>query len=294
MIKLDGINEFIAVAETGSFTAASQRLQISTAQVSRMVSALEKRLSSTLFYRTTRRVSLTEEGKTYYHHSKQALEGLELAELALGQRNDVPRGKLKVTAPHTYGELQVAPLLNDFVTLYPEIELEYELTNKQLDLIEGGYDLAIRVGHLENSSFIAKQLGSRRLFVCASPEYLAIHNHPHSLSELKHHNCILGTLEYWRFEENGIERNIRVHGNLRCNSGPALLDAALKGIGLVQLPDYYLKDAIRDGKLITLLEKSQSAQEGIWAVYPNRNMSFRARTLLDFLAKEMKIIHQEK
>ncbi|MYM62814.1 LysR substrate-binding domain-containing protein [Pseudomaricurvus sp. HS19] len=287
MVKLDGIIEFIAVAETGSFTAAARRLKLSTAQVSRMISALEKRLSLTLFYRTTRRVSLTDEGNTYYHHCKQALEGLELAEQALGQLHVVPQGKIKVTAPHTFGELQIAPLLNDFVVAYPDIELEYELTNKQLDLIEGGYDLAIRVGQLEDSSLIAKRLGSRRLFVCASPEYLAIHGTPHSLSELKHHNCILGTLEYWRFEENGLERNIRVSGNLRCNSGPALLDAAMKGIGLVQLPDYYLADAISEGKLVTLLEKSQSAQEGIWAVYPSRNLSFRVRTLLEFLLEKM-------
>ena len=286
-MKLDGINEFIAVTETGTFTAAAHRLQISTAQVSRMVSSLEKRLSSVLFYRTTRRVSPTEEGQTYYRHCKQAFEELELGEHALGQLNLIPKGKLKVTAPHTYGELQIARLLNDFVMLHPEIELIYELTNKQLDLIEGGYDLAIRVGHLEDSSFIAKRLSSRRLFVCASPAYLATNGEPHSLSELKHHNCILGTLDYWRFEENGTELNVRVQGNLRCNSGPGLLDAALKGIGLVQLPDYYLVDAIKEGRLVTLLQKSQSAHEGIWAVYPNRQLSFRARALLEFLVNAM-------
>lgn len=287
MTNLNGINEFIAVAETSSFTAAARRLKISTAQVSRMVSGLEKRLASVLFYRTTRKVSLTEEGQTYYHHCKQALETLELGEQTLGQRNLVLKGKLKVTAPHAYGELQIAPLLNDFVTAYPDVELEYELTNKQLDLVEGGYDLAIRVGHLDDSSFIARRLGSRRLFVCAAPAYLAAHGEPHSLSDLKRHNCILGTLDYWRFQQNGIESNVRVRGNLRCNSAPALLDAAMKGIGLVQLPDYYLTEAIRDGKLVTLLSNAQSAQEGIWAVYPGRNLSFRARALLEFLVESM-------
>ncbi len=287
MLKLDGINEFIAVAETGSFTAAGKRLKVSTAQVSRLVAALEKRLSTVLLYRTTRRVSLTEEGDVYYRHCKQALEGLETAEQTLGQLNLVPRGKLKVTAPHTYGELRLAPLLNDFVVQYPEIELEYELTNKQLDLVEGGYDLAIRLGHLEDSSLIARRLGSRRLYVCASPEYVVSHGEPYSLSELKHHNCILGTLDYWRFEESGIERNVRVKGNLRCNSGTALLDAALKGIGIIQVPDYYLTEALADGSLVTLLNHIQSSQEGIWAVYPNRNLSFRARTLLEFLVEKM-------
>lgn len=287
MQKLDGINEFVAVAETGSFTAASRRLNVSTAHVSRMVAALEKRLASVLFYRTTRQVSLTEEGSVYYGHCKQALEGLEMAELALGQLNLVPKGKLKVTAPHTFGEMRIAPLLNDFVVQHPEIELEYELTNKQLDLIEGGYDLAIRVGHLDDSSLIARRLGSRRLFVCASPQYVTHHGEPYSLSELKHHNCILGTLDYWRFEEQGVERNVRVKGNLRCNSGAALLDAAIKGIGIIQVPDYYLSEALATGQLVTLLNHVQSSQEGIWALYPNRNLSFRARALLDFMLERM-------
>ena len=287
MISWEGLNEFIAVKETGSFTAAAKRLQISTAQVSRMVSALEIRLSTALFYRTTRQVSPTAEGDIYYQHCKLVTEGLELAEQALGSLQTNPKGKIKVTAPHTYGELHIAPLLNDFVALYPNIELEYELTNKQLDLIDGGYDLAIRLGHLENSSFMAKRLSSRRQFVCASPAYLKANGEPHSLSELKHHNCIMGSLDYWRFQENDIERNIRVRGNLRCNSGLSLLDAALKNIGIVQLPDYYLANAISDGRLVKLLNNLQSTEEGVWALYPNRQLPFKTRLLLDFLTEKL-------
>jgi DNA-binding transcriptional LysR family regulator len=287
MIDLNGIPEFVAVAETGSFTQAAQRLQISTAQVSRMVSGLEQRLKTVLLYRTTRRVSLTEEGRTYYHHCKEAMEGFEHAERAISQSHLVPRGKLKVTAPQFFGELQIAPLLNDFVIKYPEIELEYELTNRLLDLVQGGYDLAIRLGHLENSSFVAKRLGSRHLRVCASPEYIAARGEPHSLSELKHHNCILGTLDYWRFEEAGVERAVRVRGNLRCNSGPALVDAAIKGIGLIQVPDYYLQEALAEGSLVTVLADIQPSNEGIWAVYPTRSLSYRAQALLDFLVSHL-------
>lgn len=287
MAKWEGVNEFIAVTETGSFTAAAKRLQISTAQVSRLISALEQRLATVLLYRTTRKVSVTDAGNIYYQHCKQLMEGLESAELALTTMQSVPKGKLRVTAPYTYGETHIAPLLNDFVALYPELELEYELTNKKLDLVEGGYDLAIRLGHLDDSSMVAKRLASRVQFVCASPEYLDARGEPHSLSELKNHNCILGTLDYWRFQERGVERNIRVRGNLRCNSGLALVDAALKGIGLVQLPDYYVSDAIKCGKLLPLLTQLQSSEEGIWALYPNRHLSFKVRALVDYLAEHL-------
>lgn len=288
MAQWEGVNEFIAVTETGSFTAASKKLKISTAQVSRLIAALEQRLATVLLYRTTRKVSLTDAGALYYQHCKQVVEGLEHAEQALNNYQTVPKGKLRVTAPHTYGEIHIAPLLNDFVALYPEIEMEYELTNKQLDLLDGGFDLAIRLGHLHDSSLVAKRLSSRRQFVCASPDYLAAKGKPHTLSELKHHNCILGTLDYWRFQENDVERNVRVRGNLRCNSGSALLDAALKGLGLVQLPNYYVGDAIAEGELIQVLETLRSSEEGIWALYPNRQLSFKVRTLVDFLAKSLK------
>lgn len=287
MAQWEGINEFIAVAELGSFTAAAKRLKLSTAQVSRMISALEKRLATGLLYRTTRKVSLTDAGTIYYRHCKQVAEGLESAELALNNLQSTPQGKIKVTAPYTYGETHIAPLLNDFVALYPLVEMEYNLTNIQLDIIGGGYDLAIRLGHLDNSSMVAKRLGSRLQFVCASPDYISRHGEPHSLSELKHHNCILGTLDYWRFQEHGVERTIRVQGSLRCNSGLALLDAALKGIGLVQLPDYYVTEAINKGQLEPLLLNLQSAEEGIWAVYPSRHLPFKVRTLVDYLAANL-------
>lgn len=287
MAKWEGVNEFIAVTEAGSFTAAAKRLHISTAQVSRLVSALEKRLGTVLLYRTTRKVSVTDAGNIYYQHCKQVVEGLESAELALSNLQSVPKGRLRVTAPYTYGETHIAPLLNDFVALYPELQLEYELTNKMLDIVEGGYDLAIRLGHLDDSSMVAKRLASRVQFVCASPDYLAARGEPYSFSELKHHNCILGTLDYWRFQENGVERNIRVRGNLRCNSGLALVDAVLKGIGLVQLPDYYVSDYIKAGKLVPLLDNMQSSREGIWALYPNRHLSFKVRTLVDYLAEHL-------
>lgn len=288
MKRWEGVSELIAVTETASFTAAAKRLGVSTAQVSRQISALENRLGTKMFYRTTRKVTATEAGQTYYQYCRHLLNGLEEAERAVTNLQNTPRGKLKITAPATYGEQKIAPLINDFICLYPELEVQCHLTNQTVDLVASGYDLAIRLGKLEDSSMIARQLISRQLYVCASPAYLAIHGEPHVLTELNHHNCLLGTLEYWRFLEQGQERNIRVSGNLHCNSGQALLDAALKGIGIVQLPQYYVESYFESGELVSLLQNYQHAGEGVWALYPhNRHLSSKIRMLVDHLVEHL-------
>lgn len=288
MMNWEGVSEFVAVAEAESFTAAAKQLGISTAQVSRQISALETRLSTKLFYRTTRKVSVTEAGQIYYQHCRQVLDGLKEAELAITNMQSTPTGKLKITAPVTYGERSVAPLVNNFVTQYPLLDVELHLTNQVMNLVDDGFDLAIRLGKLEDSSMMAKRLTSRTQYVCASPDYLAKFGEPHSLSELSQHNCLQGTLEYWRFQEKGKAHNIKVKGNIRCNSGRALVDAALKGLGIVQLPDYYVSPYIENGQLISLLEQQQEPSEGIWALYPhNRHLSPKIRLLIDYLADEL-------
>ncbi|ABZ78577.1 transcriptional regulator, LysR family [Shewanella halifaxensis HAW-EB4] len=289
MFNWEGVSEFVAVAEAESFTKASQRLGISTAQVSRQISALETRLASKLFHRTTRKVSVTEVGRIYYQHCRQVLDGLEEAERAITNLQTTPRGLLKITAPVTYGEKTIAPLINDFVVQYPELEVKLNLSNQKVDLIDEGYDLAIRLGHLEDSSMMAKKLSSRTQYVCASPSYISTYGIPHSLSELEQHNCLMGTMDYWRFQENGKTRNVRVRGTLSCNSGHALVDAAIKGIGIVQLPDYYVDPFIEDGQLVTLLEQNRQPEEGIWALYPqNRHLSPKVRMLLEHLSNALK------
>ena len=288
MFNWEGVSEFVAVAEAESFTKAAKRLGISTAQVSRQVSGLETRMATKLFHRTTRKVSVTEVGRIYYQHCRQVLDGLEEAERAITNLQSTPRGLLKITAPVTYGERTLAPLVNDFIAKYPELEVKVSLTNQKVDLIDEGYDLAIRLGQLEDSSMMAKRLGSRTQYVCASPVYVSTFGIPHSLSELEQHNCLLGTLDYWRFQENGKTRNVRVKGNLSCNSGHALVDAAIKGIGIIQLPDYYVLPYLEDGQLIPLLEQNRQPDEGIWALYPhNRHLSPKVRMLLDYLSEAL-------
>lgn len=288
MQRWEGVNEFVAVAETESFTRAAKRLDVSTAHVSRQISALEDRLSTHLFYRTTRRVSTTEAGQIYYQHCRQILDALEQAERSMTNMQLVPQGRLRLTAPVTYGEKSIAPLVNDFVLRYPELDVEMKLTNQQLDLVAEGYDLAVRLGKLDDSSLMARRLASRTLYVCASPAYLAVHGTPHSLSELEHHNCLQGNLGYWRFQDTGHPRNVRIRGNVRCDSGRALLDAALKGVGIVQLPDYYVGPALDAGTLIPLLTHYQEDDDGIWAVYPhNRHLSPKVRMLLDYFVDSL-------
>lgn len=285
IMNWEGISEFVYVAEYESFTKAAKKIGISTAQVSRQVSALEKRLNIKLLYRTTRKVSLTEEGQVFYQHCRAVLDGLDAAEQAVSNLQAKPQGRIKLTAPVTYGEQQLLPLINDFMMRYSDIEVTAFLSNQKVDLLEGGYDLAIRIGKLNDSTMMAKKLSSRTNFVCAAPAYIKKHGVPNTLTELSQHNCLLGTLDYWHFKEQGKERNIRVTGSVRYNSGYSLADAALKGLGIVQLPDYYVQNYLQSGALISILDNYREPEEAIWALYPhNRHLSPKIRLLVEFLA----------
>lgn len=283
-MNFHGISEFVSVAELESFTKAAQRIQQSTAHVSRSISALEQRLNIKLLYRTTRKVSLTQEGKLFYQHCRSILDSLDEAEQVVTQLQRKPKGKIKLTAPVTYGEQRILPLVNDFLAIHQDIEISAHITNQQIDLVEQGYDLAIRLGHLPDSTLMAKKLGQRKHYLCAAPSYIDKFGQPHSISELKNHNCLLGTLDYWRFKSNNGEKTIRVKGTIQYNSGISLVDAALKGLGLVQLPDYYVEAYIQSGQLVSLLAQHQEPDDGIWAIYPqNRHLSPKIRALVDYL-----------
>lgn len=287
-MKWEGISEFVHVAETESFTQASKKMLISTAQVSRQISALEKRLNIKLFYRTTRKVSLTEEGRVFYQHCRGVLDGLDEAERAITNLQIKPQGKIKLTAPVTYGEQKILPLVNNFMKKYQDVEVSAYLSNQQFDLVEEGYDLAIRLGKLSDSTMMAKKLGKRTNYLCASPEYIEKYGIPLSLSELNKHSCLLGTLDYWHFAYSAKERNLRVSGRLRYNSGVSLADAALKGLGIVQLPDYYVQEYLKSGELVSVLDNFREPDGGIWAIYPqNRHLSPKIRLLVDYLVEHI-------
>ncbi|RUO22235.1 LysR family transcriptional regulator [Aliidiomarina iranensis] len=284
-----GISEFTAVAETNSFTHAAQQLGISVAQVSRNISELEARLDIKLLYRSTRKVSLTEEGALYLQHCRNLVSSLDEANRSITNLKLTPRGLIKITAPVYYGENHLAPLLNQFLLAYPEVELDLQLTNNKLDLIQGSFDLAIRLGQLESSSLIARRLSSRTQHIVAAPSYLKKYGEPQSPAELSQHQCLLGSVDTWRIlNAQGKPISFKPHGRLRCNSGPTLLNAALCGLGLAQLPDYYVKAAIRSGDLRMLLEDYRLPDDGIWAVYPqNRHLSAKVRHLVEFLVERL-------
>lgn len=305
MKQWQGISEFVAVAEHKSFTAAADWLGMSVAQVSRNVSELEHRLQVRLFYRSTRQVRLSEEGQVYLQHCQHLVQGLDDANRAMGNLQQSPQGKLRMTAPVYFGETIIAPLLNDFLLDHEEVELELELTNKRLDLIEGRFDLAIRLGHLEDSSMVAKRLGQRRHYVVASPEYLSRCGVPKTPDCLQQHHLLSGTLEYWRLSAQprtgkgtspmkGKTRphvQIKPHTRWRCNSGVALLDAVKKGHGLAQLPDYYVQRAIQAGQLRAVLTEYHPDDDGIWALYPqNRHLSPKVHAVVDYLGAGLKPI----
>lgn len=284
----DGINEFVCVVETDSFTAAAKRLEVSVAHISRQVNQLEDRLGAKLLYRTTRKLRLTEVGEVYYQHARKILDDMQAAERAVMEMEGKPTGKLRITAPVYYGEYFLAPLVNDFLLQYPQLDLELKLTNETVDLVKEGYDLAIRLGTLDSSSLMCRKLARRTQYLCASPAYLAAHGTPQTLADLANHRCLGGSLDHWRFLENGKLRNWRVGSAWSCNSGLALKDAALKGLGIVQLPDYYVQAALAQGSLVSLLESHRLPDDGVWVVYPqNRHLSPKVRLLVDFLVTHL-------
>ncbi|MCC5880582.1 MAG: LysR family transcriptional regulator [Idiomarina sp.] len=296
MKQWQGISEFVAVAEYTSFTAAAEWLGMSVAQVSRNVSELERRLQVRLFYRSTRQVRLTEEGQLYLQHCQHLVQGLDDANRAMGNLQQSPQGRLRMTAPVFYGETMVAPLLNDFLSQHPDIELDLELTNKRVDLIEGRFDLAIRLGHLDDSSMVARRLGYRHHYIVGSAGYFARHGRPVSPACLQDHKLLSGTADNWRLtapqrtpRATATEAiSIKPQSRWRCNSGVALLDAARKGLGLAQLPDYYVADDLAQGRLMSVLSDYSATDDGIWALYPqNRHLSPKVRLVVDFLATKL-------
>ncbi|TDG13615.1 LysR family transcriptional regulator [Seongchinamella unica] len=283
--RWESIEAFERVVRLGSFTRAAEDLGVSRSHVSRQINALENRLDAQLLLRTTRKVSTTDAGRAFYLQCRQILDNLEEAEQAVLDLQARPRGILRVTVAGAFGEDFVAPAALDFMSQHGDLSVELHFSNRLRDLISEGYDLAIRAGTLKDSSLIARRISSRKLLTCAAPDYLRRNGTPGTIHALTNHNCLLGTLDTWRFQENGRHQDLRVSGNWRSNNGRALLHAARTGLGLVQLPSFYLAEDLRAGKLIPVLEGNNPTDTGVWAVYPhNRHLSAKVRLFVNFLA----------
>lgn len=285
MQRWDRIEAFSEVVRLGSFSAAARHLRVSASHVSRLVAQLENQLGTQLLFRTTRRLRLTDAGTIYYEYCRHVFEGFREAEAAINDLQSSPQGVLKLTSATTFGERYIAPLVNDFQRLHPQVEVRMHFTNRQVDLIDEGFDVAVRMGVLKDSSLIARRLCERREYVVGSREYFAQVPRPHSLAELSGHQCLVGTRDYWLFEVDGQRREVRVNGRWQANSGPALLDAALKGLGLAQLPDYYVEEHLASGRLVSVLDNVQFTGTAVWAVYPrHRHLSPKIRQFIDFMS----------
>lgn len=279
---------FLAVVGEGSFAAAADRLELSRAVVSKHVKYLEEHIGTRLLERTTRRVALTELGRVFYERAKRAVDDLDEAILEAGQATAVPRGKIRVTSALSFGLRHLSHAISEFLDRYPTVNIELDLSDRLIDIGEEGFDLAIRIGALDQSSLIARKLATTRLVVCASPHYLKQRGVPKTPQQLRKHNCL--TYSYnpqpknWAFKRVGVEETVQVDGCVQVNNGDLLQQLALDGHGLVLLPTFLVGADLEAGRLVHLLGEYDAGELGIYAVYTNRKfMPAKVRTFLDFL-----------
>lgn len=288
MDRLAAMQAFAAVVEQGGFTAAAEALRQSRAMVSKHVQDLEAHLGARLLNRTTRRVSLTEAGQVFFERTARLLAELEETEAAVGALQATPRGRLRINAALTFGVLHLSPAVAEYMTAYPEVSVELTLNDRFIDLVEEGYDLAIRIARLADSNLIARRLAPCRAVICAAPEYLKRHGCPRQPQDLVGHNCLgysyAQPREEWTFDGPGGPASVRVRGTLESNNGDALRAAALLGLGIIRTPTFIVGAELRNGTLVPLMPEYRMAEIGIYAVYPHsRHLSAKVRSFVDFL-----------
>ena len=292
MSRFDATEIFVTVIEAGSFSAAAKRLEVSKAHISRQVTQLENRLGSQLLKRTTRKLALTDTGTAYFQRCRDIVNQLDEVELAVIDMQEKPMGLLRITVAGAFGERYIAPAAAEFMKQHPNLNIELDFTSRTVDLVTEGYDIAIRAGALKDSSLVARRIAERRLLVCGSRDYLDRHGTPEKITDLRKHNCLVGSLPTWRFrEKNGHHLDIKIEGNWHSNNGHALLAAARIGLGLVQLPEFYVYEDINAGRLLTVLDPYQPTDTSIQALYPgNRHLSPKVRLFIDHLVETFKAI----
>lgn len=292
MDNLTDVAVFVRVVERGSFTRAADELELSRAVVSKYLTRLEERLGVRLLNRTTRRLSLTEAGAELFAASRGALERIAEAEGAITRLQREPRGTLKINAPMSFGILELASALPEFLRKHPDIQVDLRMDDRQVDLVEEGFDVGVRITQrMAASSLVARRLATCRQWVCAAPSYLAEHGEPESPEDLSAHNCILyqyaSAANVWRFRApGGREIAVAVTGNLRANNGIAEREAAVRGVGILLTPSFYVGEELRSGKLVRLLREYSLPELGIHVVYPKRShVPPKVRVFVEFLAR---------
>ncbi len=293
MDRLAHMQMFVAIVEAGSITAAAERMNLAKSAVSRRLTELEAGLGVSLIQRTTRRLNLTESGRAYYARCVAILADVEDAEAEVSQAHGALRGRLKVALPQAFGLLHLAPLIQAFMKQHPDVRLELDFNDRQVDLMQEGFDLAIRIATLGDSSLIARRLAPIAHRVAASPGYLARRGTPRAAADLAHHDCLaysnVRDQGLWNFRgPDGEPGQVRVPVRLAASSGEFLLQAAIADEGLVLLPAFYMHAALRLGQLSEVLADHRWPEPAAYAVYPStRHLSARARAFIDFLASHL-------
>jgi len=285
------MSTFVRVVEAGSFTAAAERMDLVKSAVSRRITELEARLGVQLFHRTTRRLTLTDTGRGYYERCVRILGDMEEAEQEAAQAQAALHGRLRLAVPVTFGMRHLTPALMDFARLHPRVDVDIDFNDRRVDLIEDGFDLALRIGKLEDSSLVARRLAPINTVLCASPGWLAAHGTPATLEELTAHPVLAYTnvadadlLTCW--DADGVRQTVRLPVAMRANNGDFLLQAAIADHGVLHSPTFIAWQAIEQGALVPLLAQYAWPRSAAYAVYPpTRFLPQRVRALIDFLAE---------
>ncbi|MBF0182215.1 MAG: LysR family transcriptional regulator [Magnetococcales bacterium] len=289
MDRLQWMETFVKVAETGHFSGAARGLGLSKAAVSKYVGALEERLGTQLIHRTTRRLSLTREGEEYLTRCRRILEEIVEAEASVGEMRASPRGVLRVNGPMSFGHLHLAPAIADFLARYPDIQVECALNDRYVGVVEEGWDVVVRIGTLEDSTLIARRLAPVRLALCASPGYFALHGVPDQPEALSAHHCLgysyAAEGNVWRFiGPEGRTARVAFSSRLRVNNGDAIRKVLLQGLGLAVMPTFIVGGDLQSGVLRAAMTDWRCEESTIWAVCPpSRRLSAKTRAFIDFL-----------
>jgi DNA-binding transcriptional LysR family regulator len=291
MRRWESYEAFVAVIDHGSFTAAAEKLRTSKSAVSRLVSGLEDRLGSQLLFRTTRHLAPTDLGRLVYRNCVDAFASLESIDREAMEYDAEPRGQLRIVASDTFGEICVAPLVTEMMKLHNQLEIELLITDRTVDIVAEGYDMAVRYSDLVDSSLRAQKLFELPHICVASPDYLQRHGTPLKPQDLKSHNCLVSTFEAcnnWRFRHRRAEQVLALRGSWCSNNGPSLMEAAVQGIGVAWLPDLYVERHLKAGKLIEILEPYRASPMPVWAVYPaRRQATAKVRSVIGYLRKRL-------
>jgi DNA-binding transcriptional LysR family regulator len=290
-MQLDDMRIFVATVDAHNFTTAANRLSLSKQFVSRRVMALEEALGVRLLIRNTRKLAVTELGQEFYERAKRILGEVADAEQAMSLRRASPHGLLRVSAPMSFGMVHLSPLVAAFLKKHPDVRFDMELSDRIVDVVGEGFDMAIRIGTLADSTLIAQKLAEVRMVACCSPHYLKRRGTPAQPADLERHACLLyghGGPANWEFVVDGAHKLVEVHGPLRANNGELIRDAAIAGLGVARLPDFIVSAAIGAGQLVTVLEPYLPHAAALYAVYPqHRQTSTTIQALTAFLREQL-------